>query len=402
MFARWLGEGHAEEVRRHVGFLTLVHLATCTCYRFTPPFVAIVARGFDVSLTTLGVVLTVSEMSGFLAPAVGRAADRLTRRTAMVLGLVGCALGAWIAAASPSPVALGAGITIISLAKMMFDLGMAGWMVEHVPYERRGRVVGITETSWALALLVGVPSLGLVVAAGSWRGGYALAGLAVAVGAVAVRVRMPREAPPAPLAARLRAWPRGHAWAVPLTMFGLMCASQCGFLTFGAWLGDRHGFGAAGVAAVGFGLGLVELAASVGSARRTDVWGKEVSVATGAALMVPSGVVLAVGHDSLVAGLVALAVFFMGFEFAVVSLLPVAAQLVPRREGSGLGLVMAGGTLGRGVMSIGATWLYDAHGGMMWPGLVGALWGLAATAAILDFRRRGGAARLLVGVAQPR
>ena len=400
-FARWLGEGYAPEVRRHVGFLTLVRLATNTCYRFTPPFVAIIARGFDISLTTIGIVLTISEMSGFLAPAVGRAADRLPRRTAMVLGLAGCAAGAWLAAASPSPAALCLGITVISLAKVLFDLGMAGWMVDHVPYDGRGRVVGITETSWAIALLVGVSSLGLVVAAGSWRAGYALAGVGVAAASIAVRGRMAREPRPARRADEGHGWPRGHAWSVPLAMFCLMCGSQCGFLTFGAWLADRHGYGAAGIAAVGFGLGVVELGASTWSARRTDAWGKEWSVALGAALMVPSGILLAVSHDSLVAGLATLGVFFLGFEFAVVSLLPVAAQLVPGREGSGLGLVMAGGTLGRGVMSIGATWLYDAHGGMTWPALAGAAWSLAATLAVLDFRRRGGAGRVMAGPAQP-
>lgn len=401
-FARWLGDGYAPEVRRHVGFLTVVRLATNTCYRFTPPFVAIIARGFDISLTTIGLVLTVSEMSGFLGPVVGRLADRLPRRRAMTVGLAGCGAGAWIAAASPSPVALCAGITLISIAKMLFDLGMAGWMIDHVPYERRGRVVGITETSWAIALLVGVSSLGLVVAAGSWRGGYALAGVAVVIGAVAVRARMSHEPRPTRREDAGRGWPHGHAWAVPVAMFGLMCASQCGFLTFGAWLEDRHGIGAAGIAAVGFGLGIVELGASTWSARRTDAWGKETSVALGAVLMVPAGLVLAVMHDSLLVGLVALGAFFLGFEFAVVSLLPVAAQLVPGREGSGLGIVMAGATLGRGVMSIGATWLYDAYGGLTWPAVAGAAWAALATAAILGFHRRGGASRLLGAGAQPR
>ena len=54
----------------------------------------------------------------------------------------------------------------------MFDVGLISWTADHVPYERRGRIIGLIETSWALGLLVGVTTLGLVAAATSWRWSY--------------------------------------------------------------------------------------------------------------------------------------------------------------------------------------------------------------------------------------
>jgi predicted MFS family arabinose efflux permease len=152
------------------------------------------------------------------------------------------------------------------------------------------------------------------------------------------------------------------AWLVPLAMFGLMGAAQCVFVTFGAWLADDFGFEAAGIAAVGFALGAGELFASVSSARMTDRIGKERSVLLGVTVMIPCAALLAGFHGTLVVGLVALAGFIVGFEYGVVSLIPVATDLFAGSPGKGFGLVIGAGTFGRGVLTVVATGLYDSTG----------------------------------------
>jgi predicted MFS family arabinose efflux permease len=94
----------------------------------------------------------------------------------------------------------------------------------------------------------------------------------------------------------------------------------------------------------------------------TDVWGKEISVRRGVALMVITGCAMSVGtHVSFVA-LPMLILFIAGFEFALVSMLPLAANLVPTAGGIGLGLTVGAGTCGRAVFSSVATRLYDSVG----------------------------------------
>ena len=169
-----------------------------------------------------------------------------------------------------------------------------------------------------------------------------------------------------------------------------MCASQCIFITFGAWLDDEFGFGAIGIAAVGFSFGVVELYASITSASKTDSWGKERSIAIGCLIMVPGGLALWLVSHNLVLGLLALLVYILGFEFAVVSMLPLATHLVPKRPGSGLGLVIGAGTLGRSVMSLIATRAYESSGGIALPSLIGAVSAAVATVLIYSYHRRGG------------
>lgn len=369
---RLLDSSYDTAVRDNLVPLTVTRIAANTCYRFAPPFIAIIAgqaQGFDVSITRVGLVISISELAGFLAPLLGTFVDRVSRRTSLAVGLLGSFVGTMMMAGAPNLVVLCVGLTLLNLLKSCFDLGMAAWISDRVPYERRGRVVGITETSWALSLLLGVSLLGVVTAATSWRIAALVGGMSIAVCAVWLdrRIRAAGEVPVSnEHASRAVGRMGARDWLVPLSMFGLMGGSQCLFVTFGAWLTDDFDFGANGIAAVGFALGAGELLSSVSSARLTDRIGKERSVALGAGLMVPSALVLASFDSILPLGLIALAVFIIGFEYGVVSMLPIATNLVASAPGKGFGLVIGAGTFGRGVLTFVATALYE------WSGISGA------------------------------
>jgi predicted MFS family arabinose efflux permease len=365
---RLLDSSYDAAVRDNLLPFTLTRIAANTCYRFAPPFIAIIAgnaQGFDVSITRVGLVISISELAGFLAPLLGTFVDRVSRRVSTATGLFGSFIGIMMMAAAPNLVVLCVGLTLLNLLKSCFDLGMAAWISDRVPYAQRGRVVGITETSWALSLLLGVSALGLITAATSWRIACALGGVAITVCAFWLdhRIRVSGEVVAEPNTPLLVAGPAiTRAWLVPVSMFGLMGGSQCLFVTFGAWLADDFNFGASGIAAVGFALGAGELLSSISSAKLTDRLGKERSVALGAALMMPSALVLA-GFDSvLLIGLLALAIFIVGFEYAVVSMLPIATNLFAGAPGKGFGLVIGAGTFGRGVLTFIATLLYEQFG----------------------------------------
>jgi len=405
VLSRLLDESYDRAVRDNLVPLTATRIVANTAYRFAPPFIAIIAgaeQGFDVSIARVGLVISVSELAGFLAPLLGTFVDRVTRRTAMAVGLAGSLVGILLMAIAPNLVVLCVGLTMLNLLKSCFDLGMAAWIADRVPYDRRGRVVGLTETSWALSLLVGVSLLGLVTAVSTWRVACVIGAVAIAAcatwldsslrrsgdtvsgGTAATGVATSGDASPAgtPTSGARAA----RAWLVPLSMFGLMGASQCLFVTFGAWLADDFDFGASRIAAVGFALGAGELLSSVSSARYTDRIGKERSVALGALLMIPAAIVLA-GFDSLLAvGLIGLAVFIVGFEYAVVSMLPIATSLFAGAPGKGFGLVIGAGTFGRGVLTVVATLLYESAG-IAGAALAGAVCAALSAVAIEAFSR---------------
>lgn len=390
MLRRALDDSYHEVVRRHVTTLTVGRLTANAAFRFAPPFLATIARGLDVSITELGVALAITELSGLASPLIGRLVDRLPRRRSMALGLVGVAAGALVAVAAPGPVVFAVAVVMIAASKTFYDVGLGAWVADHVAYERRGRVIGLTETSWALGLLIGVSVLGIAVRFGGWRWAYLTAAVAVLAMSSIVAARLRPDGTQAVQVGRERLGGDsirgiGRAGVAGIaSALGLMAGAQCLFLTFGPWLEDRHGFGAVGLSAVAFGLGLGELGASSLSAARTDRWGKERSVAGGAMLMLPAGLVLALGSALLPIGLAALVVFVVGFEFGIVSLISLGSGLIPGAPAKGIGTMIAAGTFGRALMTIPATWAYEHHG-IAPPAVMGAGLGLVTIAAM---RRR--------------
>ena len=387
MLNRLLDDSFDKEIRRNITAVTIARLVANAAYRFAPLFLATIARGFDVSLSTLGFAIFASELSGFASPFAGRIVDRLTHRNSMVLGLVGSAVGCTIAAVSTSPLIFAVGVTVLALTKQSFDLGLGAWIADHVPYNQRGKIVGLTETAWALGLLVGVSIMGLITAATNWRIGFAFAVLCLIVSMFVIFNRVTNEA--RVVHESHSTTPQrvtGNSWLVVFAMFCIMCSAQNLFVTFGAWLEDEFQFGAARLAIAGFSLGLVELVASVSSSRQTDKWGKERSIALGALLVIPGGIFLCLGSNNLIIGLIGVFIYFLGFEFSVVSLLSLATSLVPNSPGTGLGWVLGAGTLGRAVMAIIATHLFESFG-VQGPALMGALFGLIGALTITGYRR---------------
>ncbi len=364
MLGRGLDDSYPADVRHHVTTLTVARTTANACFRFAPPFLATIARGNGTNLAGIGIAMAISEMSGLLSPLNGEIVERLHRRTAMAVGLAGVGVGTVIAASSVHPAMFAVGLLLIAQCKVMFDLGLGAWISDRVPFAQRGRVIGLTETSWALGLLVGVSAMGLITAALSWRAGYTLG----AVGVVALAALVARTLPAdsgAHTAADRPARGKVQVRAVAplmLAMFCLMAASQALFVTFGSFLDDDFGFTPATLSAVTFGLGFGELVASLLSSWRADRWGKERSAATGAALMIPTAVGLALWHEHLWVALPMLVVAIAAFEFAIVSAIPLGTAAVAGSPARGMALMLGAGTFGRALCSIAATRLYDAHG----------------------------------------
>lgn len=400
MLTRVLDPSYSAEVRARLGLLTVARTTANAVFRFAPPFLATIAVGVGVSLERIGVAMAISELGGLATPLTGMVVERLQRRTALWGGLAGLAGGAVLAAAVPHLVVFAVALVVIGQSKAMFDLGLSAWISDRVPYERRGRVIGLTETAWAMGLLIGVTALGLITAAAGWRAAY----VAGAVGAVALAAALrrtldpdpdpsgaatldpePAPAPPsAPMAPMTRPGPARSARgldrrlpALAVGIFCLMASAQTLFVTFGTWLKDSFGLSDSELSAVVFGLGFCELLASLGAARFADRWGKERAAAIGSAVMVPAMVALAVGHGVIGPGLVLLVVAIGAFEFAIVSAIPIGTELVAGAPAQGVAIMFFVGTLGRAGAVIPATSLYERHG-MAWPAVVAAALGVGA------------------------
>jgi predicted MFS family arabinose efflux permease len=359
---RFLDDGQHDAVHDHITRLTVTRWASNLCYRAVPPYLGVIASAIGVPLTTIGVATSIGEFTGLAGPAVGHAVERQPRRTAMTFGLVAIAIGSLAIAGSTHIVVFTIGFVVLSLAKAIFDNGMGAWVADHTTFATRGRVSGITELSWSTAALIGLPLLGLITWLTSWRFGFIAAALGAAIAGVTLRRALPDEPRPVDTSQ-----PR-HRLRIDRTNLGgffvlgfLLASANCLFVTFGSWLRDSFHLSDAALGIFGIAFGTAELAAAVLSASFVDRIGKRRAVAIGAAIMIPSGLVLGSAH-SLPVAVAFLAVFFFGFEFAVVSFVPLIATLQPEAPALAFGVAGAFGTVTRGLVAIGSTRLYGSHG----------------------------------------
>ncbi|MCU1395680.1 MAG: hypothetical protein JWM34_4108, partial [Ilumatobacteraceae bacterium] len=134
VLASRLDESYPGEVRRAITPLTVAKVTANSASRFVAPFIATIASGLHVSLSTVGAAIAVSELVGLSAPLVTHFAGRFERRLAISCGLLVMSFGAAIAATSSHAVQFAAGLAVIALGKIVLDLGVIAWLTDRIEY----------------------------------------------------------------------------------------------------------------------------------------------------------------------------------------------------------------------------------------------------------------------------
>jgi DHA1 family inner membrane transport protein len=356
--------------------------------RFVYPFLPTIARGLGIPLDQAGLIAALREFSGVASPLLARPIDRGHKRRAMVVAM-GVFGGALLAAALAGGRVHG-GLALFTvalvasgLAKAAYDVASNAWLGDFVPFARRGRVVGTIETAWAVSLLVGSPVAAALIDRFSWRAPFVAVAIVAGVATVLLRFTLRED-----VLVRLRPTQRGHLSGPAIAFYVMLGLQSLGpqlvFASFGAWLEDSLGYGVAAIGTVALLLGVAELAGSTSSARFTDRLGKKRSVLLGMAVIVPATASLGIVDGHAWASIAALGLTFVGFEFAIVSALPMASELDPEARASGLGMSIASFTMTRAIGTALGVWLY-VRAGIGWTGALAALVMLAAIGVLVRF-----------------
>ena len=360
--------------------LTAAKAVANTALRWIPPFLPTLERAFGVSTTQLTTVLGLGETAGLSTVFVGRHLDKGRERLVMVSGLTAISVS--------SLIALGGSIWTFAIAFVLLILGVANftvaghaWISHRIDYRWRARSIGLFETSWALALLIGGPVIAVLINVFGWRGPFVFLAVACALAALGVALSLPVPARTAggtkdsdPTAPRQRLTHK--AWLVVMGSATMAPAGLSIFVISGTWLNDDFGVSTGGLGLIVMGFGAFELVASTATAAFADRLGKMRSTLGGlVVLMVGLAVMLSAG-DRLWVGVVALLVLLLGFEYGFVSSLSLVSEAMPNARGTTLAISNAVGTLTRGTGTILSGLLYGVWG-------IGGSAALSATAATI-------------------
>ncbi len=350
-----------------VVMFTAIRLVINTAERMVYPFLAIFARGMSVDLTAMAVVISTANATSGLGPVLGPLADRRGRKFSMLLGLAVFTVGSLAAALWPSYVTFFISILAAHIGNVIFLPAMFAYLGDSVPYEKRGTVVAATETSWALAFVVGVPAAGGLIAGFGWSGPFWALALFGSLGFLGVLLYADNRRPQATESAArhftqsirtLLTSPR--AWAGLLLGFTVVAANDMVNMVFGVWMEDTFFLQLAALSGASAVIGIAELAGEGIVALAADRLGKERVIAAGILINIAVLACLPLLSASTAAALVWLFLFYLTFELIIVSTLPVMTEVLPEQRATMLSAYIGAVSLGRAAASLVAARIYGA------------------------------------------
>lgn len=350
--------------------LTAVKAIANSALRWVPPFLPTLEAAFGSSTRQMTTILGLSEMAGLSTVGVGRFLDRGRELLITKLSLIILAVSSLVTLVGTT-FAFAVGFVLVVLGVANLTVAGHAYLSSRTPYAERGRAIGLYETSWAFALLIGAPTIAWLISAFGWRGPYVMLALASLGAAAYIHVAAQREvAPPPPVdddpgaAATVGQAPRltRSAWLVISGSAGLAMAGLSVFAISGSWLDDAFGVETAGLGAIAMAFGGIELVASTATARFVDRIGKLRSTLLGIGALVAGVCVMGVAGSALWIGIGGLLLFLGGFEFAFVTSLSLVTEAMPEARGTTIALSNGVGTVARGTGTIAGGWLFTAHG----------------------------------------
>jgi MFS transporter, DHA1 family, inner membrane transport protein len=349
--------------------LTVAKSVANTALRWIPPFLPNLEAAFGASTRQMTTIIGLGEMAGLSTIGVGKHLDRGRERLIMTLALVAISISSLVSLIGTT-VSFAVGFVLVILGVANCTVAGHSEISHRVHYAQRARAIGIFETSWAFALLIGAPVIAGLIGVFGWRGPFVMLAIASALASAMLwmspdtsrSVVSETDLDPAESAPARRDGMTRAAWAVVIGSAGLAMGGLAVFAISGSWLSSAFDVETGGLGAVAMGYGAIELLASIGSAGLADRIGKFRSTMIGIVIMACGLGIMALADETLWIGVIGILTMLCGFEFAFVTSLSLVTEAMPDARGTTIALSSGIGTVARGTGTLASGWLFAAHG----------------------------------------
>ena len=361
--------------------------------RFVYPFAPALSRGLDVPLTAVTTIIATGQVSSLLGLFSGPLADKLGYRFMMQAGLAMLALGMLLCGVAPIYWVVFIGLVVASFGKVLFDPAVQAFIGREVPYSKRARAIGFTETSWAGSTLMGIPLLGMVIEYSGLQSSFLLLGVLGLFATLMIVKIIPADKPQSAHGTNVReiissvSTLLSYRPAAGMLLFGfwISLANDNLFVVYGAWF--EHDFNVS-LVSLGFStvaIGIAELSGESLTAFFSDRLGLKKATVIGLVVATFAYVLLPIIGSTLLLAMVGMFLIFCAFEFTIVTSFSLCTELMPESRATMMAGFYAAAGLGRmgGVLVGGYLWRFAGINGVAWIsaaltllGLFSVLWGL--------------------------
>jgi predicted MFS family arabinose efflux permease len=351
------------KIKLHIFLFTLARTIINTNYRMVYPFLPVFAKEMGVATASLAMAFSVRSFLGVFGPFLATIADTHDRKTGILLGMGLFTAGSSVVGIFPNFWGFVAGTSLVLLGNGVFIPSLNAYLGDNVPFEKRGRVLAITELSWALAFIGGIPLVGLLLESYSWVTPFFIFTIIGVLLFLLFAFILPSNRIQSTegnsfkqnFGRILQTWPALAGLFAGILFTG---ANETVNLIFGVWIEDQFGLNFAALAIASVVIGVSELGGEVFSVVWLDAIGKRrviwifLGVNSLAALLLPL-------TDGVLAwALAGLGLFYISFEIVLVSALTLMSEVVPSARATMIAATVAGFSLGRMLGDLIAPGLY--------------------------------------------
>ena len=360
-------------LKQQVFFVTALRLVVNTPLRMVYPFLAYFAAGMNKDISMISLAVGISMATSAFGPFIAPIADRRGRKVGMLIGTGIFLVGTIAASLFPGYATFFLAILLGNLGNNILIPALQAYLGDRVPYARRGFYLAFTELSWALSFILMVPLAGLLIRQTTWVGPF----IAVSILGVIMFFLLwklipsdtPKDVQPLDILADIRivlAYPPAVYAILMGTLF--ITGNEVVNIISGVWMQDVFQLQIAALGAASFVIGISELSGEGLAALLADRLGKERTIAISLILNALWVVTLPWLGKSLPGAFVWLFIFYLTFELAIISSLPLMTEITPATRATMMSLFIAFLSLGRAVGDLVAPWIY--RGGFLMNALV--------------------------------
>jgi len=336
----------------NVILFTLSRAVINTSFRVVYPFLPVFAQGLGVDAASLGMALSIRSFLGVFIPFLATVADTHTRKSGILLGLGLFTAGSAVTGLLPQFWGFIIGTSLVLLGNGVFIPSLNAYLGDHVPYERRGRILAITELSWALAFILGIPVVQLLIQSNSWVTPFFYFTIIGILFFILFALVLPSQAIAKSgsntiwrnMGRVFNTWP-----ALAGLLMGILStgANEMVNLIFGVWIGDQFGLNFAALTVASMVIGFSELGGEIFSSLWLDKFGKRRMILVFLGLNSLVALILPLTNNALPWALAGLGVFYISFEIVLISTLTLMTEILPAARATILAMTVAAFSLGR-------------------------------------------------------
>ena len=352
------------KIKLHIGLFTLTRVVVSTSFWMVYPFLPVFARGLGVEPTSLALALSIRSFLGVLGPFLATIADTHDRKTGILLGIGLFTVGSGMVGIWPTFWSFILGTSLVLLGNVVFIPSVNAYLGDHIPYEKRGRVMAFLELNWALAFIIGIPVVRFLIESYDWVAPFILfSGIGVLF-FILFAVILPVHHIPKSVDNNI--WKNlgrlVHTWpALAGMLVGILVTSsnETVNLIFGLWIERQFGLNFAALTAAAVVIGISELGGEVFTGLFLDTIGKRKTIWIFLGANSLAAILLPLTGNVLGWAMAGLGFFYISFEIILVSTLTLMSEVLPNSRATMMAATVAGFSLGRMLGNLVAPGLFE-------------------------------------------